>query len=60
VGFAPANEPKIALAVLVEHGGHGGDVAAPVAVEIVENYFGLQATADASDGKAHPGPRRRP
>jgi penicillin-binding protein 2 len=59
VGFAPANDPKIALAVLVEHGGHGGDVAAPVAVEIVENYFGLQATADASDPKARPAQRRR-
>lgn len=40
-GFAPADKPKIAFAVLVEHGGHGGDVAAPVAVEIVENYFSL-------------------
>jgi penicillin-binding protein 2 len=40
VGFAPAAKPRIAFAVLVEHGGHGGSVAAPVAVEIVENYFG--------------------
>ncbi len=38
-GFAPADHPRIAFAVLVEHGGHGGDVAAPVAIEIVENYF---------------------
>lgn len=38
-GFAPAAKPRIAFAVLVEHGGHGGAVAAPVAVEIVENYF---------------------
>jgi penicillin-binding protein 2 len=39
VGFAPAGRPRIALAVLVEHGGHGGEVAAPIAVEIVDNYF---------------------
>ena len=39
VGFAPAGRPRIALAVLVEHGGHGGDVAAPLAMEIVDNYF---------------------
>lgn len=39
VGFAPAGEPKIALAVLVEHGGHGGEVAAPLAMDIVNNYF---------------------
>jgi len=38
-GFAPVVKPKLAFAVLVEHGGHGGSVAAPVAVEIVENYF---------------------
>jgi penicillin-binding protein 2 len=39
VGFAPASRPRIAVSVLVEHGGHGGDVAAPLAVEIVDNYF---------------------
>ena len=39
IGFAPAGRPKIALAVLVEHGGHGGDVAAPLAMEIVHNTF---------------------
>jgi penicillin-binding protein 2 len=39
VGFAPAARPKIALAVLVEHGGHGGEVAAPIAFDIVDNYF---------------------
>jgi penicillin-binding protein 2 len=38
-GFAPAAKPRIAFAILVEHGGHGGAVAAPVAAEIVENYF---------------------
>jgi penicillin-binding protein 2 len=39
VGFAPAGRPRIAFAVLVEHGGHGGEVAAPVAMEIVDKYF---------------------
>jgi penicillin-binding protein 2 len=38
-GFAPAAKPRIAFAVLVEHGGHGGSVAAPVAAEIVESYY---------------------
>jgi penicillin-binding protein 2 len=38
-GFAPANKPRIAFAVIVEHGGHGADAAAPVAVEIVDNYL---------------------
>jgi penicillin-binding protein 2 len=58
VGFAPAGRPKIAFAVIVEHGGHGGDVAAPVASEIVDNYF---ETVDPAN-KAAPKvglPRRR-
>jgi penicillin-binding protein 2 len=38
-GYAPAAKPRIAFAVLVEHGGHGGSVAAPVAMEIIDNYF---------------------
>ena len=46
VGFAPAGRPRIAVAVLVEHGGHGGDVAAPVAMEIIHNYFETVAPAD--------------
>jgi penicillin-binding protein 2 len=40
-GFAPAGKPRIAFAVIVEHGGHGADAAAPVAVEIVDNYLDL-------------------
>jgi penicillin-binding protein 2 len=46
VGFAPAGRPRIAVAVLVEHGGHVGDVAAPVAMEIVDKYFESIAPAD--------------
>jgi penicillin-binding protein 2 len=40
-GFAPAAKPRIAFAVIVEHGGHGADAAAPVAVEIADNYLDL-------------------
>ena len=39
VGFAPAGNPRVAFAVLIEHGGHGGEVAAPVAMQIVHDYF---------------------
>ena len=46
VGFAPAGNPRIAFAVLVEHGGHGGEIAAPIAMEIVHNYFETVAPAD--------------
>jgi penicillin-binding protein 2 len=37
--FAPAEKPEIAVTILVEHGGHGGSAAAPVAKKIMEKYF---------------------
>jgi penicillin-binding protein 2 len=59
-GFAPAVKPRIAFAVLVEHGGHGGSVAAPVAVEIVENYFDTVVPPEARNPPrlSHRGERR--
>jgi penicillin-binding protein 2 len=39
VAFAPYSDPQIALAVFVEHGGHGSEAAAPVAAKILEGYF---------------------
>lgn len=38
-GFAPAENPEIAVVVLVEHGGSGGSEAAPVAAQVVRDYF---------------------
>lgn len=40
LAFAPAESPRIALAVLVEHGGSGSEAAAPVAREILAAFFG--------------------
>ncbi len=42
VAYAPAEEPKIAVAVVVEHGQHGGSAAGPVAKMIIEQYFSQQ------------------
>lgn len=39
--YAPIDNPRIALAVIVEQGGHGGAVAAPIARHILEAFFGL-------------------
>ena len=41
-GFAPLDNPRIALAVLVDHGGSGGAAAAPVALTIFEKFFGRE------------------
>lgn len=41
VAFAPVESPKIAVAVLAEHMGHGGAAAAPLAKEVIEAYMKL-------------------
>jgi len=42
VAYAPFEKPEIAVAVLIEHGGHGGSAAAPVAKMVIEKYFSLK------------------
>ena len=39
VAFAPADKPRLAIAVLVENGGHGSSVAAPIARAIFDAYL---------------------
>lgn len=39
VAYAPADDPQIAVAVVVENGGHGGSVAAPIARRIMDAYL---------------------
>jgi len=49
MSYAPAEAPEIAVVVLVEHGGKGGAVAAPLAKQIIELYKKLQETRDLDD-----------
>ena len=39
IAFAPAEQPKIALVVLAENGGHGGGTAAPIARKVFDYYL---------------------
>ncbi|MBE5318351.1 penicillin-binding protein 2 [Pedobacter sp. MR2016-19] len=39
IGFAPMDNPKIAIAVIVENGGFGGSYAAPISSFMVEKYL---------------------
>jgi penicillin-binding protein 2 len=48
VFFAPRDNPQIAGAVFVEHGGHGGVTAAPIAKHVLDTFFAKQ------DGKPLP------
>lgn len=40
IGFAPARDPEVAVAVILENGGLGGQVAAPVAREVMAAALG--------------------
>lgn len=39
VAFAPFEKPEVGISVIIEHGGHGGATAAPIAGKIIEAYF---------------------
>jgi len=39
IAFAPVDAPRIAVAVIVENGGHGGAVAAPIARKVLDQYM---------------------
>lgn len=49
VGIAPVDNPEIAIAVFIEHGGGGGVAAAPLAGELLTAYFAAQ-----QDGRQDP------
>lgn len=42
MGYAPADDPQILVVALVEQGGHGSSVAAPVVRRVMEQYFGIK------------------
>jgi penicillin-binding protein 2 len=44
VAYAPFEDPKIAIAVLVEHGGFGASAAAPIAKKVIEKYLNLESS----------------
>lgn len=52
VAFAPADNPEIAISVLVEHGMHGSSGAGPIAKQLIEKYFELYP--EALSKSAHP------
>ncbi|MBF0170711.1 MAG: penicillin-binding protein 2, partial [Nitrospinae bacterium] len=39
IAWAPVDAPRIAVAVIAEHAGHGGDAAAPIAQKIIDAYL---------------------
>jgi len=53
VAFAPYDKPEIAVAVVVEHGEHGGSAAAPIAGRILRAYFDSKKPAPKTPGKSN-------
>ena len=47
-GFAPVENPKIAVCVIVEEGGSGGKAAAPIAKSVMDVYFSQQEESHSS------------
>lgn len=47
-GFAPADDPQVAIIILVEHGGAGGKTAAPIGIQILQEYLGARQARLAS------------
>ena len=57
VAYAPAENPRIALAVLVENGGFGAQSAAPIARQVIDYYLlDQRAVEPAAPQEAPPAP----
>lgn len=54
ITYAPAENPKIALSVLVENGGHGGSTAAPIARMVMDYYLLGKLPAEAATEAVEP------
>ncbi len=55
VAVAPAEDPRLAVAVLVENSGHGGSVAAPIAGEMIQAYLGQKTDTEPGVPPTPPG-----
>jgi penicillin-binding protein 2 len=52
VAYAPADNPRIAISVIVEHGEHGSSAAAPIAKELIVSYLHIgEQEAALEDGR---------
>lgn len=55
VGFAPVENPRIAVAVVVENGGSGGAVAAPIARKVMDYYLNQVLKIQSQPSKSQKG-----
>ncbi len=58
--YAPADKPRIAICAFLEHGGHGGSAAAPIARVILEKFFQIAGVSPADVAAQSVKTRTRP
>jgi len=52
IAYAPAEDPTIAVAIIVENGGHGGSTAGPIARKLMDYYLLKKITVSKENNKA--------
>ena len=50
IGYGPAEDPRIVVAVIAEHAGHGGSTAAPIAQKVLEAYLAPKEPVAGGEG----------
>lgn len=58
--YAPADKPRIAMCAFVEHGGHGGTAAAPIAKAVLEKFFAIESPAPKTPEKTASPAKKKP
>lgn len=57
--YAPADKPRIAMCCFVEHGGHGGSDAAPIARKVLDRFFNIANPANQVAAAPRQKPKKR-
>jgi penicillin-binding protein 2 len=60
IAFAPVDDPKIAISVLIENGGFGGSTAGPIARKVLDTYLLADAAAEPKKNSAELGSATNP
>ena len=55
IAYAPSDHPQIAVAAVIEHGGHGGSSAGPVVKQVMQKFFELHPPPGSKPATAAPG-----
>ncbi len=60
VAYAPSDNPKIVIACVIEHAGHGGSAAGPVVHDVMQKFFSIYPPSGMPRQQPAPTPRSTP